>query len=259
MIDLRLGWWQDVLADVEPDALIFDAPFGVETHKRYGNEGRAARSSGEKPRDSRYRHRPGYTSQIAYEHLREEDVKDFVGHWSPRTRGWVATITDHNLGPCWADHLSDAGRLVFPPIPVVDVGSRCRLAGDGPSNWSWWLVVARPRTKQMQRWGTLGGVYIRASNDPRSPRTGGKPLGVMAAIVRDYAVPKDVSRVPGWPEAPLVVDPFAGSATTLMAARGLGLRAVGAERDPPTHADGIDRLSEAPTRRDSTGTLALFG
>jgi len=257
-IELRHGRWQETLDGETADALIFDGPFGKETHDGYGNDGRAARSRGDKPRDPRYRHRPGYTDQISYEFLDEADVEAFVASWSERTLGWVASITDHNLAPVWSDHLSDAGRLVFPPIPIVDVGSRCRLSGDGPSSWSWWLVVARPRTAQFQRWGTLSGAYIRSPNDPRSPRTGGKPLGIMREIVRDYAIPKDSSRVPGWPPRPRVVDPYAGSATTLMAARELGLDGLGSEADRATFEDALDRISATPTRANSTGTLPLF-
>jgi hypothetical protein len=275
MPDLRHGRWQDVASDIECDACIFDAPFGEDTHSRYGNDGRELRSTGAKPQDPRYRHRPNYSPEIDYGFLTPADIREFVEHWHPRTRGWIASITDHNLAPIWAVELTRVGRLAFPPIPIIDVGSRARLCGDGPSCYSYqlvvaapeewidnaWLVVARPRSSELQRWGTLPGHYMRKHGDPRSPRMGGKPLGVMREIVRDYAIPKlrddGSKRLPDWPERPVVADPFAGLGTTMRAADLEGCNAVGAEVDEVAYLEALEYLG-APTRPDKTGTLALF-
>lgn len=110
----------------------------------------------------------------------------------------------------------------------------------------------------MSRWGTLPGAYIRSQNDPRSTRTGGKPLGIMRAIVRDYAIPADRSRVPGWPARPVVVDPFAGAGTTLKAADIEGCDAIGSEAVRDVFEDALELLADVPTRAKA-GTLALFG
>lgn len=67
-----------------------------------------------------------------------------------------------------------------------------------------------------------------------------KPLGVMMTLIR-YACP------PGG----LVVDPFAGSATTLLAARMCGRRAIGVERDP--------LYAERAAKRLAAGTLDFGG
>ncbi|MCA8927845.1 MAG: site-specific DNA-methyltransferase, partial [Alphaproteobacteria bacterium] len=81
------------------------------------------------------------------------------------------------------------------------------------------LVVARPRTVEFSRWGTLPGLYTRAPGDPRSEWLGGKPLGVMREIVRDYSRPGDT-----------ILDTFCGSGTTLLAALLEGRRAIGCDR-----------------------------
>jgi site-specific DNA-methyltransferase (adenine-specific) len=54
----------------------------------------------------------------------------------------------------------------------------------------------------------------------------------MRAIVRDYSRPGD-----------LIVDPYAGGATTLLAAAMEGRRAIGAECDPKTFALAVKRLA----------------
>lgn len=227
--DLRLGRWQDVLADVECDAWISDAPYGEETHAGHDAILHDGNSAAEGRRS------------IDYDPLRRDDVAEIVAHWHRRTRGWMVSLTDHNLVPAWETAMRAAGRQVFCPIPVIDHGSRVRLAGDGPSNWTVWMVVSRPRNREFARWGTLPGVYERSPGDPRSERMGGKPLGVMRAIVRDYSRPGDV-----------VCDPFAGYGTTLLAALMEGRRAIGAECDPEAHAAARARLGRGYT-------LDLFG
>ena len=247
MNELRLGRYQDVLADVEWDACIFDAPYSARTH--IGYDGGAKSSNGaDRPdiRDNRARQAaglPAMRKHLPYTSWSDSDVRDCVGFISPRTKGWIVSITDHDLAAAYASALSDAGRYVFAPVPLVEPGSRVRLTGDGPSSWTCWVVVARPRRVPYSKWGTLPGAYIV----PREakPITGGKPLGAMRDIVRDY------SR-----EGDLVCDPCAGAGTTLLAARMEGRAYIGAEADPATHALATRRLAHMPT---VPGQPALFG
>lgn len=79
-----------------------------------------------------------------------------------------------------------------------------------------------------------------------------KPVDLLATLI---AASSD--------EGGLVVDPCAGSATTLLAARKLGRRALGAELDPKWHARGMARLAGA-ARGDATNEhggrqLSLLG
>lgn len=233
--DLRHGRWQDVLADVTCDAFISDPPYGERTHagQRHGRH------------DVRYD--PNTSNALlsrrgfGYDHITPGDVAALVSHWSPRTRGWFCAFTSHDLIAAYSDALDAAGRYVFAPIACVQTGMNVRLAGDGPSNWTCWLVVARPRT--MRAWGALPGAYVGSPHDPgtnqndkTSGKTGGvkgaKPLWMMRAIVRDYSRPGD-----------LVCDPYAGGGTTALACLTEGRRAIGAEVDPDTHAKATARLS----------------
>ena len=231
MNELRLGRYQDVLADVEVDHVISDPPYSARTHTAQradaGTDG-AVRSA------------------LGYAAWTDEDVCAFAGHWGRRTRGWIVVFTDHTLAPSFASALAkkeNGGRYVFAPLPIVETGSRVRLAGDGPSSWTCWIVVARPRCMPYSKWGTLPGAYIV----PREakPISGGKPLLAMRDIVRDYSREGDI-----------VCDPCAGAGTTLLAARMEGRSYIGAEADPATHALATRRLAHMPT---VPGQPALFG
>jgi hypothetical protein len=221
-IDLRLGRWQDTLADVEPDALIVDAPYSDRTHSGHDN---ATRNDGH--HDPEYGHRK-VTKAINYAAWTPADVAELVQSFSDRTRGWIVSLTDHTLAPCWADELAAADRYVFPPLPLVEIGSRVRLLGDGPSSWTCWLVVARPRA--LFQWGTLPGAYVFKGKGDRVVM-GGKRTDAMRALVRDYSRP-----------AQLVCDPCAGGATTLIAAAMEGRRAVGSEMLPEHYELGAARI-----------------
>lgn len=227
-IDLRLGRYQDVLADVEPDALILDAPYSARTHAGHNN---ATRDDG--AHDPAYGHRMN-TRQINYAPWSEADVAECVRFFSDRTRGWIVTITDHRLAVVWADMLAAAGRYVFDqPVPLVEIGSRVRLTGDGPSSWTCWIIVARPRS--LVGWGTRPGAYIYTGRGDRVVM-GGKRLDAMRALVRDYSRPAD-----------LVCDPCAGGGTTLIGAAIERRRAVGAEMMPDHHAIAVARAARGYT------------
>ena len=213
-IDFRLGRYQDVLDSIEEvDAVLSDTPYSKRTHGGHDDLRQA---------DTAARRRLSYTAWDS------ADVEEFVESWAWRCRGWFVVMSDHILQPVWAGALESAGRYVFAPLPIVIRGMSVRLAGDGPSSWTIWLTVARPRTKEFATWGTLPGAYLPRKG---ADHIGGKPLELMQALVRDYSRSGD-----------LICDPCAGAATTLVAAEAEGRRAIGAEVDPKTYGLGRQRI-----------------
>ena len=252
LIDLRCGPWQTALADVEMvDAVIVDAPYSARTH---GGHDAGKRHDG---------YRSGLNDHIRainYDGWTPEDVRAFVEHWSPRCRGWFVTITDHTLAPTWAAAMVDAGRYAFAPLPWFAPGSRVRMTGDGPSSWTCWIIVGRPRTGTYRdgtaahKWGTLPGGYNvtternRLSDGTHGSYIGGKPSKLMRMLVNDYSRPGD-----------LICDPCAGWATTLLAAAQEGRRAVGSEMDLETYADALKRLERDTQQGDLWSVLQRPG
>lgn len=230
-------------------AVISDPPYSDRTHKgqRHGRRPELGGSD------------DGWVSArgLEYAHWSPAEVADFVEAWSPITSGWICALTDHTLAPHWEKAMQRAGRYVFAPIPVVQIGMNARLAGDGPSSWTCWLVVARPRKGPCVKWGTLPGAYVgtpfdAGENTATASRkrlvVGGKPRWLMERIVEDYTRPGD-----------LVCDPCAGGGTTLLAAKPLGRRYVGSDIDLAHVEIARERLRYTPTR-EKAGTLALpFG
>lgn len=218
-IELRQGDGFDVLGDVdEVDTFISDPPYSPRTHQGH--------DSGTKQQQTSKGYAKSARKELEYVALDEEDVHRLVEFWAPRVRGWFVVMTDHVSIPWYEAALEAAGRYVFAPLPFVEPGSRVRLVGDGPTCWATQIIAARPREKSFMSWGALPGAYVlpKGQRGKRGKRlTGGKPLWVMRQLVKDYSRDGD-----------LIVDPFSGAATTLIAASTEGRRAIGAELDIET-------------------------
>jgi len=224
MIDLRLGRWQDTLAEVTTcDAVISDSPYSRRTHEGHNAmEEQTVALTGQSTREA-----------IAYSEFTAAHIGEFVSSWAPRCTGWFASMTSHDLIPAWEGAYRSVGLLSFAPVPIIQ--KRPRLVGDGPSSWAVYLMVARPRTRHMATWGCLPGAYD-APTVKGAGIAGCKPLGLMRAIVRDYSRPGD-----------LIVDPFCGSGTTAIAAASESRRCITSEELPDHYEIARKRIARGYT------------
>lgn len=218
---LNLGRWQDVTEDWDRcDALITDPPYSERTHGR------------------QHERRNG----ISYSQV--TDAHHAAAGMLAHVDGWAIMITDHDTWRKFDAAAQEAGRYTFAPLPLVSIGGRVRLAGDGPSSWTVWIHASRPRERPWSKWGTLPGAYIERGRVKGRPIVGCKQLDTMRKIVRDYTQPGDV-----------VWDPYAGTGTTLLAAVMEGRRAVGAEVNPDTYAYAVERLQRHDAQPGLPGVL----
>lgn len=249
-----------VMGKRKADLICLDAPYSEITHSGHDRQVASLKDSfatnvvgGRRTREQAYAARVSAGKSagrraIDYPFWTEADVQTFCAIWLPLCSGWVVTITDHVLAAAWGAAFAAHDRLVFPPLPLMETGSRVRMSGDGPSNWTCWLIVARPRSKEFVSWGTLRGGYVvpgeREINATGGTDrvVGGKPLLAMQCIVDDY------SRRGG-----LVVDPTSGGGTTLRAALGTGRRCIGIEQDA-----GRAELSAKACRAVNIGQAEMF-
>lgn len=211
------------------DALIVDAPYSATVHAGHGTMERHGTSTP-----------PAYDGaerrEIDYGHWTRDDVRAFVETWSPLVRGWFVAQADDELAIEWKRALCDAGRLAFPLIPCTERGATVRMAGEGPSSCTTFLVVARPRTADAMR-AAFGLSYESHHVGPREkkPVIGGKPVWLMREIVRAYTRPGD-----------LVCDPCAGAGTLGVACIAEGRRALLGDRDAAHVEIARKRLLSCP-------------
>ncbi len=209
---LYCGSWQETTPGAfKADALVTDPPYSERTHSGHRVEGN-----------------DGYTRQdLGYDSWDPETTAELL----PWVRGWACIMNSHDQLPAIEEAMETAGRYVFAPVPIVSVGSRVRFSGDGPANWTVYMMVSRPKKKEWSKWRSLPGAYIETGRPEPSVISGTKQLQTMRKIIRDYTRPDDT-----------VWDPYAGTGTTLLAAVMEGRRAVGSEVNPKTWACAVKRL-----------------
>ena len=216
--DFRHGRYQDVLQDVNCDALIADPPYSKRTHvgRRTGSEVRQ--------------------SSIDYDHLTEEQVTEIAEFWHTRTRRWAILSCDHETWGLHEAAWAKVGWYTFHPIPWCKPDAAPRMSGDGPASGVEWLMVARP--KHVERGGSRPPFYIESTASTRGNGgvpgfPGAKPVQLMRRIICDYTE-----------HGQTVCDPFSGTGTTGVAARREGRLFVGCEMRREVYEAAAERLSK---------------
>lgn len=215
--ELRHGRWQDVLADVTAcDALICDPPYSARTHA-----GRMAGGDGGKV-------------GIDYDALPASDLLQLAVWASQRVREFAVIFGDHETVRQWRDAFDGAGWYVFPPSIWHKTQAAPRFQGDGPGCSVEQICVARRRVNLRRKEHRTD--HFSGPPDLGAQVAGAKPVWLMQALVSAYSEPGD-----------LVVDPYAGSGTTLVAAAQMGRRALGAEMDHGRFDIAVKRLRRGYT------------
>ncbi len=221
-IKLIEGEWQIVFADFQSgDVLAADPPYSPKTHK-----GQRTGSSVADP-------------TIDYASMSPAHAAEIAEFFAPRIRHWAILFGDHISWQWHADAWAAQGWYVFAPVLWVRVNPPPRFSGDGPTKSSEHIMVARPKREieKHRRGSRPGHYYVRnGSGVPGLKFPGVKYLPTMVDLIEDYTI-----------EGDLVVDPFAGTGTTLVAAASVQCYGVGAERNPETAEVARNRIARGYT------------
>jgi site-specific DNA-methyltransferase (adenine-specific) len=206
------------LDDASVDHVITDPPYSEHVHSknRVGSsmpirEARESRAVISRAKDLGFAHLDGSTMQRAAQ------------EFARIVRRWVIVFTDaENIGN-WKAALEGAGLCYVRAGAWVKENATPQFTGDRPASGFEAIVIAH--TPGKKRWNGGGRhalwsvpiVLNRGGNSPRVHTTQ-KPLELMEALVRDFTDPGE-----------LICDPFAGSGTTLVAAKRLGRQGIGWE------------------------------
>lgn len=217
------------LADQSVDHVICDPPYSKHTHeaqRRGGGDYTDARASFRRNRS------------LGFAHLSAEVRAGAAVQFARIASRWVLVFTDHDGGQGWADDLKAAGLEVVRFGIWRKTGATPQFTGDRPAQGHEVIVIAHQPGRKRWNGGGRHGVWEcpivldRGHNGARNHTTE-KPLRLMEMLVADFTDPGD-----------LILDPFAGSGSTGVAALGLGRRFCGWEMSPVHHATALRRLSE---------------
>lgn len=159
-----------------------------------------------------------------------------------KSQGWfIAFCTPEGVGR-WADEINESALKYKRACVWVKPDSTPQFNGQGPASGAEMFVCAWAGSGHAN-WNASGkrGVYTHCVNNPErhGEHPTEKPRRLMSEIVADFTKPDEV-----------ILDPFAGSGTTGVAAVQLGRNFIGIEKDPRWFNLACQRIEDAQRQKD---------
>lgn len=179
-------------------------------------------------------------------------------HFARIALRWTLVFSNVELAPDWRMALRNEGLDYVRTMAWIKERATPQFTGDRPAAGFETITLCHPKGKKKWNGGGKQGVYSApvVQNNPahRHERvhTAQKPLKLMMELVADFTNPGE-----------LVLDAYAGSATTGIACLRQGRRFLGIERDPKYFDLCCERLraeeAQSTVEAKRLGQGALFG
>ena len=209
------------LADRSVDVVITDPPYEAEAHTP---DRMVARARG------RLECEP-----IAFPPITEEARLESARQMARLARRWILVFCQVEAAMKWRAALEAGGAVYKRTCQWIKADGKPQYSGDRPGIGYESIVACHAPGRSSWNGGGSHGVFIvNEGGDPRTGHQTQKPLALMELLVRLFSAHGEV-----------VLDPFAGSGTTGVAAMRLGRRFLGWEMDPAYVAIASRRLAAA--------------
>lgn len=212
------------LPDKSVDHTITDPPYDEHTHTK------ATRHAG-KHKDGSYKGTS--IENFGFGHISNEAIEIVAREIVRVTKGWALVFCADSQFMTWRRALEAAGAKWRRKCVWVKTNPMPKLHGDGPGQGDEVFVAVWCGSGRSE-WNRGGrtNVWMYAKSSGGIHKTG-KPLPLMVDLMLSFTKPGEV-----------VLDAFAGGATTLIAAKRTGRRYIGFELDPEMHAAASELLSK---------------
>lgn len=232
-----------ILPTLTPVAhIITDPPYSEHIHSNV----RSRRMQSANDRGGRYGADVRRNVSLGFDHLSPELRKTCAAEFARLAERWVLVFSDVESDHLWRDDLSDAGLDYVRTGAWIKVGATPQFSGDRPATGFEAITIAHPKGRKRWNGGGKHAVWTHPIVLDRG-RTGGvrlhttqKPQPLMQELIGLFT-----------DEGETILDPFAGSGTTLTAARMLGRNSIGIEAS--------EKYCEIIARRLSQGVLDFGG
>jgi len=224
------------LPDKSVDHVITDPPYSARVHSKTMRSSPGAHGKWGGIAERR---------QLGFAHVTPEHMEALSAHVSRVTRRWTLIFCDLEIAHDWFSAGAAAGLEYVRTGVWVKPGATPQFTGDRPAPGC--EGVAIMHAKGRKRWNGGGGPAVWEF-PPAYPHGEGrvhpaqKPVALMERLVRLFT---DAGET--------ILDPFAGSGTTGVAAIRLGRKFIGWEKSPEYHAAAVRRLTAAREQ------LTIFG
>lgn len=249
-ITIYHGSCLDVLPTLDAvDHVITDPPYSEHVHGKQWIS-KALNEHGDKRAATAF-------TELGFDALTPEVRAAVLAHAHRLATRWTLAFTDLESVAQWqADAITEGMDYVRTCI-WDKVDSAPQFTGDRPANSAEAIVVLHPLGKKRWNGGGRRNVFRHAVNEEKGakPHPSTKPLSLMRELVDLFTDPGD-----------LILDPFMGSGTTLVAAKEAGRRAIGIELEEKYCAIAKKRLENTaykpglftPARKEATKQEALL-
>jgi site-specific DNA-methyltransferase (adenine-specific) len=209
------------LRDGSVDVIITDPPYEAEAHTEHRVVARAG---------GRLECEP-----IAFPPITEEARLESARQMARLARRWILVFCQVEAAMKWRAALEAGGAVYKRTCQWIKPDGKPQYSGDRPGIGYESIVACHAPGRSTWNGGGSHGVFIiNKSGDPRTGHQTQKPLALMERLVRLFSEPGE-----------LVLDPFAGSGTTGVAAIRLGRRFLGWEMNSQYVAIASKRLTAA--------------
>lgn len=211
---------REIFPSLKADVVITDPPYADRTHK-------GALTNKVENAIGGYQ---GGSKLINFDCLSDQQFSEFAQACLAVTKRWIVMTCDHRHAALtfdWPEHIRLGVWVKGAPMP--------QITGDRPgSGHESVLILHNPGAKRWNGGGRPAVWHAMVQKDPKKvfmPTQ--KPLALVAQFVRDFSEPGE-----------LIIDPFMGSGTTLVAAKSAGRKAIGIEVDEAKCEIASKRLSQ---------------
>ena len=175
--------------------------------------------------------------------------------WGRLVRRWCLVFCEEAGVPLWRAACESYGFVHRRAQVWVKPDSAPQFTGDRPATGCEMIETLHVKGKSKWNGGGARGVYTYNCNSqtrkPDEDHQTPKPLELMMELVEKFTDPGD-----------LILDPFVGSGTTIVAALRLGRRAIGIERDATYAALARERIAAdvngSTLKASRAGQVPLF-
>lgn len=230
------------LPDRSIDVVITDPPYSAHVHDHH-RRGTSHRNDSGAPYvigSGETKRRISESKELGFGSITQAEIESAADHLARLVRRWAVVFCDVESSHLWKGALTSAGLDYVRTMAWVKLGGTPQFTGDRPAVGFEAIVLAHQPGRKRWNGGGKAGIYSVPTAIDRDRRgwdarmhTTQKPLLLMEHLVVDFT---DAGET--------ILDPFAGSGTTGLAALRLGRRFVGWERDEANHAAAAERLRD---------------
>jgi site-specific DNA-methyltransferase (adenine-specific) len=209
------------MPDGSVDVVITDPPYEAEAHT---SQRLVARAGGKLE-----------VEPLTFPPITEEQRTESARHMARLARRWILVFCQVEAAMKWRQVLEAGGAVYKRTCLWVKPDGKPQYSGDRPGIGYESIVACHAPGRSTWNGGGSHGVFtITKGGDPRTGHQTQKPVALMEILVRLFSN-----------RGELVLDPFAGSGTTGVAAVRMGRRFIGWELNPSYAAVARKRVARA--------------